>query len=1057
MNINVCRFFIDATDETFVKNLYCEWNGFFDDSFVAVFDEVLSAQDADDDIWQIDRLELDLGALPQEGFADSFASALRVKLRELLLCLIQNKSGVHQNGVSYEGSCRTLSVCALEMFVYFLRHGSLPEGVDSRFCDLHFLFRQTLRSESAGLHDFLESYGHYDFVVNRLALQLDDEELELLLSKVRPSESKFVCLYVRLHLANYREHLHSGRRRPFLDCGVYRDVLWQLVFSYLYAEEKGRFSRKQFLLYTLKGMSSHYNLSLTDFVGWVTFSLAELRALSLYRPEFMEILLEISNEVGESAPLLSLYEGHCRRWLLPFLSQDSGSECGCENCLSVSSLVLLFSDEAYLQAILPTLEDKEVAKVVSLLFPAEKDFILHYAAGLECCRNKGALTGKCGENFRDVKWKFIFLVSLEYPQTRFARQSFVCSVLVRLSNHYNVTLVDLILLFMPVAGSQLGLVSDSSLVDILAELFRMFVPSESVSTVSDRKENLLLSEMELVLLLHNPVSSEMYVNGMADSRLEDMVLAIRPSEGSFIVEYSHLLNRYKDGLFEGRAGDGFRALKWRFLLSCLLLPQGVIFYRKIYVLRVIQSLASHYNFSVVELLSCFVRLLPETKDSDVELVSLIRELYAEHLLPSSPLSSSVSRMSELEMERWLRILFGETPVNEEYRNRWLLFAIRQNPTLLARMWRSGELLPLPVFLSLRRDARLLLSFLRAIADSRIEKLYSQALLFFRELKSAGVSGSVLNELSEEALLLMVQFSDRGHLSWSLDEMKTTLMRQLSVVSVKRELLASLQKEMKIRTSAEVADGDSADVSPNVGRRVENLRQTLEKINEFKLKENKIKKRLKKKKSKENKMSEFLISKTLINETLTNANLISETLASEISERIQQRWSLSNVGNVLLSPYFPRLFQHAGYLNEKSDNFLDDDFRIRAVFLLQYVVYGEEREYEEPELFLNRLLVGLADDVPLPTKLELTEQERALVDDMLPAVKGQWSKMKNTAVSAFRAAFLQRAGVLEFDPDKNFWMLNVEERAYDILLDTVPWSFKMFKHPWMSCILNTVWR
>ena len=75
--------------------------------------------------------------------------------------------------------------------------------------------------------------------------------------------------------------------------------------------------------------------------------------------------------------------------------------------------------------------------------------------------------------------------------------------------------------------------------------------------------------------------------------------------------------------------------------------------------------------------------------------------------------------------------------------------------------------------------------------------------------------------------------------------------------------------------------------------------------------------------------------------------------------------------------------------------------------------------------------------------------------MLEGVRSNWTKLKNTSIEGIRQAFLQREGKLEEKDD--FYHLTVEEKAYDILLDSVPWNFRMIRHPWMKKTVQVKWR
>lgn len=164
--------------------------------------------------------------------------------------------------------------------------------------------------------------------------------------------------------------------------------------------------------------------------------------------------------------------------------------------------------------------------------------------------------------------------------------------------------------------------------------------------------------------------------------------------------------------------------------------------------------------------------------------------------------------------------------------------------------------------------------------------------------------------------------------------------------------------------------------------------------------------------------------------------------------------VGNAGLCLLSPWFPRLFFLLGYQDEERRNFKDTASRIRAVFLLQYLVNPEEKDYREPELAFNRLLVALPAQVPLPKRVELTDEEKEMADNMLASIKSNWSKMDGTSVNGFRQCFIQRDGRLEQQDEK--WLLTIESRAYDILLDTIPWAFRQIRFPWLKKYIQVSW-
>ncbi|EKU91176.1 contractile injection system tape measure protein [Bacteroides oleiciplenus] len=207
---------------------------------------------------------------------------------------------------------------------------------------------------------------------------------------------------------------------------------------------------------------------------------------------------------------------------------------------------------------------------------------------------------------------------------------------------------------------------------------------------------------------------------------------------------------------------------------------------------------------------------------------------------------------------------------------------------------------------------------------------------------------------------------------------------------------------------------------------------------------------------------FLQAKTKIEKEIMEKNIKEElkiTKVEDCSSAEEQMESpevlfIGNAGLCLLSPWLPRLFVMLGYLDGEKRNFKDTVSRIRAVFLLQYLVCPEEKEYREPELAFNRLLVALPAHIPLPKRIELTNEEKQAADSLMEGVKANWSKMNGTSVNGFRLSFIVRDGRLEQQDEK--WLLTVEKRAYDILLDSVPWSFRQIRFPWLQKYVQAFW-
>jgi hypothetical protein len=162
--------------------------------------------------------------------------------------------------------------------------------------------------------------------------------------------------------------------------------------------------------------------------------------------------------------------------------------------------------------------------------------------------------------------------------------------------------------------------------------------------------------------------------------------------------------------------------------------------------------------------------------------------------------------------------------------------------------------------------------------------------------------------------------------------------------------------------------------------------------------------------------------------------------------------VANAGLVLAGPYIPMLFDRLGLTHEGG--FVDEASAERAVHLLQFLVDGAEPAPEH-ELMLNKLVCGMNLAAPIGRDFEVTSLERETVEGLLTSVIQRWSIIGATSVAGLRESFLQRQGALREEDEG--WRLVVEPRAFDMLIDQIPWGFRTLKLAWMPQVLHVEWR
>lgn len=169
------------------------------------------------------------------------------------------------------------------------------------------------------------------------------------------------------------------------------------------------------------------------------------------------------------------------------------------------------------------------------------------------------------------------------------------------------------------------------------------------------------------------------------------------------------------------------------------------------------------------------------------------------------------------------------------------------------------------------------------------------------------------------------------------------------------------------------------------------------------------------------------------------------------EKIPDALYIGNSGLVILHPFLPALFGNIGYL--EKDEWLNDEVQQRAVALTQFMITGNE-EYPEFDLILNKILCGYDIDKTLPADIVLSEFEKSEATDLLESVIKHWSVLKNTSAEGLRNTFFLRDGKLTMNEEE--WLLKVEQKSVDILLNKLPWGISIIKLPWMNGMLKVEW-
>lgn len=961
---------LKAGNEAFVRELYSRWEAFVEQHLVRIADRVLSRRDETETVIEITKLEVDLGSIREEQFDRNFPLLLEEKLEEALL-----KSLLYGSGNTIRRRAETEHFA--DLLFEFLLKGSLPWHLSGQYRDIGLLFRTVMQQEAGRLRAFLQTYGHYTSLQQRLVYQLDDRELEEGIRLLAPGESTFIQSYVRFLRAKYRQ-----LEQPDIRETDHRNAVWLVVYAYLLNNQSSWFNRKRFVMQTITRLAAHYNLSYETLLAILANVPSNLSGFGAVPPGLFLLIAQLQQEIVASA--LPETQTDAEEWYRYLSTTWKAGHTIPTQSQRLKALIVLLSKEDSAYRLLKQMQEVEILRLVKLVIPQESTFVIAYAHSLDLQQEQGVLQGKAGGEFRIFKWQVIFPLLLTANAASFNRKHLVWSVLKRIASRYNLTIQELLsYLYRELEIHKV----DRSLATILTDLYRetreqgnpdplvqSWEEADEIAAVIRREIALTVEETELLRERFSRADfRESLLNALNEKSRFFLLNLLFPVEKRFLTAYATALDlQQQNGVLEGKTGGRLQRLKWTFIYDVLYASEHLSFNAEYVVSRVLQRMAAHYNVSYTELLA-FFRSEMETAGVvfPFDLLRVLENLHetqvtsqAEKEKPSAVTTSEQATAEQIEQAKALLEHFFGT---EAVVRKWIAeLAVQIHfVRFLEPVLQAGD----TVYRFLQAEWKI------AVSRELILWLLLRLSPRFRYMSQAAILQELLQLFATK--LTVTQ--------------QTTLLQQLDRMAAAHPIVNGLKRPEALQAGAGEDDAASAkETEPKVEDEAE---------------------------------------------TMVGATTY-----------------LSNAGLVLLSPYLPHLFSRLELV--KEGKFVDRDAQIRAIFLLQYTVFGE-RDFPEHEMGLNKLLTNFKTGIPIPRTLELTENEKTTVESMLLAVIKQSGKLSNSSIAGFRESFLQRDGRLENQDDQ--YLLSIEEKTYDLLLDTLPWNFKTIKYSWMPKAIHVKWR
>ncbi|MBP1638830.1 MAG: hypothetical protein H6Q17_413 [Bacteroidetes bacterium] len=1101
--IALLKFDFTMQNEDFARSLYGRWDSFFASGFERVADKVLTLYSPPNEHLEIELLELDLGTILEDELDEQFPLRLREKLEEALSKCVFD-STVQQSVKRISGTEN-----GFQLLCRFLLNGSMSWNAQQQYKNLSQLFMVVLQSHSRELKQFLLTYGHYSSLQQRLVYQFQQPELEAGVRLLAPGESRFIVSYVQLLQQKYK--LISKPALPETD---HRLAVWKVVYAYLLTNRSSYFNKKSFVAETITQLAGEYNTSYQALLELFSSELSNCAVQENLLPELFQVLGELQKELDQRQFVASAQNAaRLYKSLALYLQGQLSTGFDKQNR---KALLRMLSQPDSCRVFLQLLCEEEIIQLVSVIIPQESDFIISYAHSLDMQKEQGAMQGRAGGEFVKLKWQLIFTALFENTGASFNRKYFVYGVLKKLAAHYNLMVLELLQYF----HRELEQFStDHSLAVILRELCpeqqarqqnKNQLPVEN--TLLDVKRMILTAEKftqafktELWQQLSDAQQRKKLVMELTEDEQRHLVRHLLKNDSAFILSYAANLDTQQErGMLEGKAGSEFRQLKWIFIWTVLSESYQTAFNQKQFVSQVLRNMAAHYHLTHLELLSYFYSsknsslLTPEIKDilqslyfeEQEEIVFLILETgdkknIHQLLMTLYPGERAFIRSLALWLEKSVQPALVISVTRQAFNaSIWkiifrLLLKNQQTVNLSHKRFLELILLQIAEHYHLVSDELLNPDILRTTPAQASPELIRLLHDIYREQTAKHNSG-----LRDEASLIMAKAPETFEEKTIYEVLQARdpekIYRLLATFSpwehdFIRDYVLWLNTCCRQDLLPSVTEYDFSRVIWNIVfsyllknrrsarfSRKEFLEIVLEQLaTHYRLSQDKLLQLqvlLKRAAQPLPELNQLLHDIQLdknqkLREELPEQEHSLQIIEHEIlEEKLMELTYIDNAGLALLAPYLPRLFDRL-QLTEAS-NFKDRDAQIRAMFLLQYLVF-EHTEFPEYQMTFNKLLTGFQTGVPIPLGIELTETEKETADGMLRAVIQHWKKLSNTSVAGLRQSFLQREGkICAIDEGLE---LTVESKAYDMLLDSVPWSYSVIKFSWMKDSISVKWR
>lgn len=202
-------------------------------------------------VWQINRLELDLGVIEYDDLEAGLLKKVKQALHEELYRLLVNS----KTGTETTVQVMDEQVSGIRLLSGFLLHGVIPWQYAPGIKDINQVFHDELVHHSDAVMDMLNEVARNRREVRRrIAWQVSEPNIISVIKQLEPANSNIIVEFAG-NLATVQEKETVVQAAS----GEFKKNVWFWVLNYLFTLHGSLFNKKEFLKSSIRQMAAHYN------------------------------------------------------------------------------------------------------------------------------------------------------------------------------------------------------------------------------------------------------------------------------------------------------------------------------------------------------------------------------------------------------------------------------------------------------------------------------------------------------------------------------------------------------------------------------------------------------------------------------------------------------------------------------------------------------------------------------------------------------------------------------------------------------------------------------